>query len=211
MMLFWVCFTHVAFEIGKSTGTLLLVQPLGKMSEVRFLDPKKEQVIFRFYCITRLNKIMHVVLFLLNSTLQVSDTSSFYVDASSLYADKTIIELWDDLNAYKHMDTNDAYIRHFILSVLFFLSSQKNTDRQLQSFLENDLHHTNIEQLNIEELLQAIDIIVDNINHLNHHYQESGLSFKSWLQTYWWIPTLIITSFFLKMLKYYYHEEIAQN
>jgi hypothetical protein len=61
-----------------------------------------------------------------------------------------------------------------------------------------------MDDMPIEELLDAIDGIMNNIVHIHQHYQHSGLSLMQWVKVYWWIPAALFTSVCFKLIKYYY-------
>lgn len=169
------------------------------LNDLRFFI-NTDDVAFRFYCLKRIKKAMQFLMTLPEKDLVISHIPDQDLQVKT-YRDKNIMQLWDDLKQYKHID-DDQYMRYFIYSVYVLLHEQAKRYDSLDD--EALVIHDQMEHLPIEELLNAIDSIMSNITQIHQHYQHSGLPFIQWLKVYWWIPAALCSSMAFKLIKYYY-------
>lgn len=173
--------------------------------ELRFLV-NTDDVAFRFYCLKRIKRVMDFLGTLSPTELMIphKEDDTFYC---KVYKNKTVIQLWEDLAQYKYIDDEQA-MRHFLCALYSILHMQVKKHNLLNDeALEIDEGHmmeAHLEDIPIEELLNAIDGIMNNISHIHQHYQHSGLSLMQWVKVYWWIPAALFSSICFKLIKYYY-------
>lgn len=152
-----------------------------------------DDVLFRLYCINRIRPSIKIIKKLDPGQLLVVDKPMVLL--GGIYKNKNVLQLWDDLRYYKYLE-DDLFSSYVLWRILLVLVRYKKIS---YSTLQK-----NCDEINIEELLSAIDVVVSNVHHINQHYHDSGLSFAQWLKQYWWIPSILISSIFIKVIKYCY-------
>ncbi len=167
-----------------------------------------DEVAFRFYCLHRLERAMHYLLSLpAQSQELIKDMRLLRLPLFCWQKRgnrKTLSQLWDDVTQYKYVD-NEAFIRDFTTFVLLLLNSkQEEVSNRTLSHADVIAIHQQVEQLPIEEILNAIDVIVSQVGGVIDHYQKSGLTFGQWVKQYWWAPPLAISSIIFKFVSFYY-------
>lgn len=178
---------------------------LAALKDLRFLV-NTDDVAFRFYCLKRVKKIMDFLGTLPPGELLISHKEDEVLQFKP-YKNRGLIQLWEDLVQYKYIDDEQS-MRYFLRSLYIILYRQtKKHNFFNDEVLETEevyMIENHMEDMPIEELLDAIDSIMNNITHIHQHYQHSGLSFIRWVQVYWWIPAALVSSICFKLIKYYY-------
>lgn len=179
---------------------------LADLKDLRFLV-NTDDVAFRFYCLKRIRRVMDFLGMLSPEELSVSHKEDGEIQFKP-YKNKSVVQLWDDLVQYKYIDDEQS-MRYFLCSLYIILYQQTKKHNLLDDeALEVEEGYMMIENhmddMPIEELLDAIDGIMNNIVHIHQHYQHSGLSLMQWVKVYWWIPAALFSSVCFKLIKYYY-------
>ncbi len=116
-----------------------------------------------------------------------------------------LLALFEEFKSYKFIQ-DKQFTKEFLLLVF---STYKNlltnnaSHRKLhinKSTLEAIAHlYENLESLPLENILEAIDLLTEELPQLLEHYNEfSALHWKERLKKYWWIPPALI--FFFKFI-----------
>ncbi len=175
------------------------------MSDLK-LSVSTDEVAFRFYCLKRIEKVVKFLLVRPPEQLVIPDRCySVFRHAEfgqHIRKRKTFIQLWEDVKQYKYID-DDQFTRDFLKYILMLLHKQNNISRSL-SYEDVEAIHNQIEKMPIEEMLNAIDSLMTNINQIHQHYQKSGLTFTQWFKRYWWVPPIVFSSFLFKAIQHYY-------
>ncbi len=119
---------------------------------------------------------------------------------------KPLITLIDEFNRYKLIQDR-LYNKEFLLLIF---SSYRNiliNNAQLyripikKTILESIAFiHDNLEHLPMEQVLDAIDILIDELPQIVEHYElNSDISWKKWLKKYWWVPPIVGGGLFVKI------------
>lgn len=178
---------------------------LADLKDLKFLV-NTDDVAFRFYCLKRLKKVIDFLGTLSPEEFSISHKEDAVVQFQA-YKNKTVMQLWEDLVQYKYID-DEQCMRHFLYLLHHILCNQAKKHTLLNDeVLETETDYmldSHIDDMPIEELLDAIDSIMSNISHIHQHYQHSGLSLMQWVQVYWWIPAALFSSVCFKLIKYYY-------
>ena len=177
------------------------------------LAVQTDEVAFRFYCIRRLRNALSYLL-----ALPESDQSAHLVYASArhrfrflqnknykhLPLRQSLQHSWDDVMQYKYIE-DDHFMHDFAVYTLMLLYCQA-PERIFKSLTHADLiaMQHRIEQLPLEDILKAIDLVVKQVHNVVNHYQKSGLTLSGWLKKYWWAPSMIITTVVIKCFLLYY-------
>lgn len=152
-----------------------------------------QHVLFRLYCINRMRPAMKIIKQLPSDQLSAVDKPMIAMGGT--YKEKSVLQLWKDVKQYKNLyDT--AFFPYVLCRVLVVLVQSKKVN---DSNLSKDFY-----EINVEELLSAIDVVVSHVHHINQHYHNSGLPFSDWIKQHWWIPSLFIASIFIKVLEHCY-------
>lgn len=158
-----------------------------------------DDIVKRYFVLKRISEPMHII-----DKLSKHDVYLLHNIHLMSYKNKKILQLWEDMHHYKYIG-NEEHMRYFLWYIFIMLYKHKN-NTDLLPLVFNQQTNLDFDRMDIEELLSAIDSIVNNFNHINQHYQSSGLSFTSWITHYWWVPTLVIASIVINILKHYYVE-----
>ncbi len=184
--------------------TAYRISDMGDLNMVIHTD----EVAFRFYCLHRLERAMQYLLSLpaqhqvLIKDIRLLRLPIFFWQKRGNR--KTLTQLWDDVTQYKYVD-NEAFMHDFTTFILLLLNSrQKEVSNRTLSHADVIAIHQQVEQLPIEEILNAIDVIVSQVGGVVDHYQKSGLTFSRWIRQYWWAPPLVISSIIFKFVAFYY-------
>ncbi|MEX0849744.1 MAG: hypothetical protein WD055_05935 [Candidatus Dependentiae bacterium] len=167
-----------------------------------------DEVAFRLYCLHRLDSAIQYLL--TSSEQDLSADQVRAIDPPVFWwhkrgEGKTLHQLWDDLNQYKYID-NELFVRDVSMYVFLLLKNQQEKQRAFKSLSHNDVLtiHSQIEQLPLEDILNAIDVIVEQMGTVVDHYQKSGLTLSQWVKKYWWVPPLVFSSILFKFVTFYY-------
>lgn len=185
--------THL-LESSLSGGSRCQTLRAGDIGDIH-LAVHTDEVAFRFYCVRRLRNALDYLL-----SLPEADRA-----ADRLPARKALAHVWDDVSQYKHID-NERFVHGFAVYTLMLLHCQVSEQRMHKSLSQADLvaMQHQIEQLPLEEILQAIDLIVKQVHNAVDHYHKSGLTFGQWIKRYWWAPPLIFSTVAIKCFLLYY-------
>jgi hypothetical protein len=107
---------------------------------------------------------------------------------------------WNDVKEYKYIDSV-AFVKEFTC-VVFIALRYLYTGTAAPDLMNTEL---NIEKLQIEDILHAIDIITDQLSQstqMSNGY--TAETFGEWLHNYWWIPPLTLGCIALRLAYYYY-------
>lgn len=179
---------------------------IADLKDLRFLV-NTDDVAFRFYCLKRIKRVIDFLGTLSPEELSVSHKEDGEIQFKP-YKNKSVIQLWDDLVQYKYIDDEQS-MRYFLCSlyIILYQQTKKNNllnDEALEVEEGYMMIENHMDDMPIEELLDAIDGIMNNIVHIHQHYQHSGLSLIQWVKVYWWIPAALFSSVCFKLIKYYY-------
>lgn len=105
---------------------------------------------------------------------------------------------WDDMKEYKFID-NIKFVKEFVSIVLIAL-------RHIYTNPNGSLFgETNIENMNVDQILHAIDIITDQVSSSSQAYSNGYTgTFQEWIQQYWWTIPLTIGIIAIRLAYYYY-------
>lgn len=182
------------------------ISRVGDMDDLK-LAIHTDEVAFRYYCLHRLSRAMEYLLSQpIESDAHVARAPLFHWQKRSKKS-KTLPQLWDDVKQYKYVD-NDRFIHDFVSYVFILLSKQCDGETAQKRLSHADVIaiHQQVEQLPIEDILNAIDVIVSQVGSVVDHYQKSGLSFSQWIKQYWWAPPLLVSTVILKFIAFYYQK-----
>lgn len=163
-----------------------------------------DEVAFRFYCLHRLEKAMACALNL--PTREQDDLKKLDLFRSLRFKDrKSLAQIWQDVKQYKYIE-NEEYIKDFVIYVYLILQNeQSHRLRNHQLSHSNVLAiHQQVQNLPIEEILNAIDTIVTQIGAVVDNYQQSGLTLGQWIKKYWWAPPIVLSTVIIKCVLFYY-------
>lgn len=111
-----------------------------------------------------------------------------------------LIELWQDIEQYKHIH-DTLLMREFLILVY---AMYIDLHSQLCAHQKNNraiILLETIESLPLEEILQAIDILSKELPSLLDKYElKSDMSWKEWFKKYWWAPPLVTIAIGCKIL-----------
>lgn len=168
-----------------------------QLKKESFAQVTTDDIVKRYFILKRISNPMYMV-------TKISKQEAYLLHKIPLisYKSKKIFKLWQDMYQYKYVG-DDEHMRYFLWYIFIMLYKHKN-NVDLLPLMFSQSAPLDFEHMDIEELLTAIDSIVNNFNHINQHYQSSGLSLVAWVTKYWWVPTLVITSIVVNILKHYY-------
>lgn len=117
-----------------------------------------------------------------------------------------LFRLWLELKQYKLLG-NDTFVREFsILTFITYkniithcLTKQPNLHKSLGQSILN--LYNNLESLPLEEILEAIDMLSEELPPILEQYQiNSDMTLGEWFKKYWWIPPLVIVTLSVQIL-----------
>jgi hypothetical protein len=178
--------------------------PLDLKSEV-----STDEIALRFYYIQRLQKAMDL---LHNAPNQKPYHTLDYHAFSKSTGISTLLRAmqeaggpspmthqWGDIKDYKFID-NIKFVKEFASVVFIALRHVYNhSDGSL-------LANAHIENMSIDQILHAIDIITDQVSSSSQAYAGGQNStFQEWIQQYWWAIPLTAGTIAIRLAYYYYH------
>jgi hypothetical protein len=178
--------------------------PLDLKSEVA-----TDEIALRFYYIQRLQKAIELLRKTPNDkpyhTIDYQAFSKSGGVATVLRAmqetssPNPMMHQWDDMKEYKFID-NIKFVKEFA-SVVFIALRHVYTNPGGSLFDE-----THIENMSIDQILHAIDIITDQVSNSSQAYTTGESStFQEWFDQYWWAIPLTIGTIAVRLAYYYYH------
>lgn len=196
--------------IGRSEEILFRNNDVGSVH----LAVRTDEVAFRFYCIHRFRKALDYLLSLPESNLATNLVCASLQNRCMSFQDnksqkisphKGLKHVWDDIVQYKHVE-NEEFVHHFAVYTLMLMYCNVPELHTFKSLSHADLiaMQHRIEQLPLEEILQAIDLIVKQVQTAVGHYHKSGLTLTQWIKQYWWAPTAICATVAIKFFMLYY-------
>jgi hypothetical protein len=196
----------VPYQPQNLTTTTKNAPPLDLKSEV-----STDEIALRFYYIQRLHKAMDVLG--KADTMEPYHTLKFTNNWKSvrIYAllramqesgtSQAVFNVWDEVKEYKFID-NLKFVREFA-SVVFLALRHLYPGSSASGIIGNT--QANLENVDIETILHAIDIITDQLATTSNTYNAySAESLQDWLQHYWWVPPMTIGTIILRIAYYYY-------
>lgn len=201
--------THMLQQIvphnAQQYKNALHAPPLDLKSEV-----SSDEIALRFYYIKRLQKAVNII--------RNTETKAHYrniphehlwrspgIDTLLRAMQETgshapMMHTWDEVNEYKFID-NLKFIKEFMCVVFLTL-------RHVYMGItapEIPMNQSNIEKLNIEDVLHAIDIITDQVSSSAHIYEEySPQDDQEWFTQYWWLAPFTLGSIIVRWIYYHY-------
>jgi len=111
---------------------------------------------------------------------------------------KPLLALYKEFTTYKLIQ-NEPFVREFttltfIVTRNIFIHNIQNPPTTLQSRTRNQVTHIyeNLDKLPIEEILEAIDLINNELPEMLEQYEfNSDMTWKEWLKKYWWVPPVV--------------------
>ncbi len=178
--------------------------PLDLKSEV-----STDEIALRFYYIQRLHKAMDLLNRAPNN--QAYHTIDYHAGLKSAGITATLramqeagnpspmMHQWNDMKEYKFID-NIKFAKEFV-SVVFIALRHIYTNPG--GSLLGEAH---IENMSIDQILHAIDIITDQVSASTQAYSATeGNTFQEWLAQYWWAVPVTIGTIAIRLAYYYYH------
>lgn len=191
--------------VGKNNPpTFRRTIPIDLKSEV-----STDEIALRFYYIQRLQKAMEM--------LEKAERANLYrsincdglfkaVGVASLLramqeigGPSPVLNQWNDIKEYKLID-NIKFIKEFASVVLITLRHiYVNPGESL-------VGGPHVENMSIDQILHAIDIITDQVSHSSQVYgPKENNSLEEWFKEYWWTIPLTAGTIAVRLAYYYYH------
>ena len=200
--------THVLQQVvpyqPSQTRTSLHTPPLDLKAEV-----STDEIALRFYYLQRLQKAMELLG--ITPTPKPYHTLDYHAFSKSTGISTLLramqqaggpspmMHQWDDMKEYKFID-NIKFAKEFVSVVLITLRHMyTNPSGSL-------LGGAHIENMSIDQILHAIDIITDQVSNSSQAYNGGENStFQEWFQQYWWVIPLTAGTIAVRLAYYYYY------
>ncbi len=178
------------------------------------LDLKSEastdEIALRFYYIQRLTKAMEMIGFIRSAkpyhAMQCKTTWKSVRVESLLRAMQesgthhAAMNMWGEVQEYKFID-NLAFVKEFVTVIFIALRHLYSGNGLTESLNHIEL---NIENIEVEDILHAIDIITDQVSSNSQYNEYTPNNFQEWLNHYWWIPPLTIATIIVRIIYSHY-------
>lgn len=158
-----------------------------------------DQIAMRFYCIKRIDRAIAFLLLhasmdmaLIKPDITLDDTNTYY---------ETLPQVWEDIRHYKYIE-NESFMRYFLCNMLLLLHMTIVPQKII--FSKNTALYDHIAEMPIEDLLNAIDAILDTAELINQDYQSSGLAFHVWVKQHWLLIPFLLSTIVFKIIHFYY-------
>lgn len=184
-----------------------------------------DDVILRFYHVQRLG----IIFWLLNEIqakgiqlkLNYSNTSDgVLIDNEYRFTHEHIVSsikimeqtnsieplmgLMQGIQRYKYID-DEIFTREYLMLTLLTLRHLKLSHKPL---MRTD---AKIDDLPLEKILEALDIIAQELPGLLEKYEFTGtMSWKEWFKKYWWAPAIVLGTVGIKVYMHVYDIKITQ-
>lgn len=193
-----------------------------KQTKMRVADLKPHaninEVINRFYCIKRLNKVWNYLNYLNFSQKDIlfeytTLHNQLELNKKYIFSNETVIscikimqqtnsispliELSANINEYKDLH-EITFIKEYLI-LLYTTISSINTNNDLHiTTKKNDL--LSVDDVDLEKILNAIDMIAQELPPLLEKFEfNSDMPWNKWLKKYWWAPVTITIVMTIKM------------
>lgn len=162
-----------------------------------------EEILTRFYYLKRLEKIFWLLNYFKNTnfpdnffnTEKKFNNLKLNLCLENLQKNKNIshlIEIISDVKHFKYIQDKN-FIEEF--SKLIFIVSQNISQSK-------KIKNLNLDEKDIENILNAIDIIAEELPELLEKYElDSELKWKQWFNKYWWAPPIIVGILSFKIIQ----------
>lgn len=142
-------------------------------------------------------------------------TSSAIVDCiKKMEEEKTLrplLQLHKEFTSYKLIQ-NELFVREFttltfIVARNIFINNIQMMPTAQQKRAKSQVTHIyeNLDNLPIEEILDAIDLLNDELPEILEQYEfNSDMTWKEWLKKYWWVPPTVLLTVGMRIREIFY-------
>lgn len=118
-----------------------------------------------------------------------------------------LIVLWEEEDISTLLNQDDIFLREFLILVyqasgeLMMNSLSAEASEHMRDIVSHIVSvYQKIDSLPLEEILNAIDILADEMPHLLEKYElTSSMTWGAWFHKYWWAPPLILGTIMFKI------------
>jgi hypothetical protein len=118
-----------------------------------------------------------------------------------------LIQLWHKENTLMLFKKDELFLREFLILVykasgeMMVNSLTHEENEHMRDIISQILTvYQKIDSLPLEEILNAIDVLADEMPYLLEKYElTSSMTWKNWFAKYWWAPPLILGTIAFKI------------